>query len=364
MIPLFKVFMAKDVWDFLSPVLHSGYIGEGEKVQLFEKEVGKVIQNDNVVCVNSGTAAITMALRLAGVGHGDTVATTPMTCLATNEPILSLGAKPLWIDVSLDGTMNLSVLYDKIVNKHPKAVLCMDWGGNPCNMDGIKNVCGSIPIIQDSCQSLGSTYNDKPVGNHADYVAFSFQAIKYVTCGDGGALVVNNDKLKEAKLMRWFGLDRTQSKDMRCHQDPPTWGYKFHMNDISASIGLANIRHLDWMLLKTRTHAEIYNNTLNELNKIKIIIPKANRNPNYWLYTLLADDANKFMEYMKANGVACSQVHDRNDGKQMFEQGKDRLLFGVNYFDKHHVCIPVGWWLTRRDVENIVDLIKKYDKEK
>jgi len=356
-IPLFKVFMAKEVNQYILPVLHSGYIGEGEKVQLFEKAISKIIQNDNVVAVNSGTAAITMALRLCGAGHNDYVMTTPMTCLATNEPILSLGAIPVWVDVERDGMMDPIHLETRIrvLPKKPKAILCMDWGGTPCRLDSLKAVGDQfdVPLIEDACQALGSVYRDKPVGNHADYVAFSFQAIKYITSVDGGALIVNTDKLKEAQLMRWFGLDRTLSSDMRCSQDPVTWGYKFHMNDVSASIGLSNIGHLPGLLQKTKRNAEMFN-TLGKC------VVEPHRESNYWLYTILVEDVPGFIKYMADNKIACSQVHDRNDTKQMFKQNSITLK-GVDYFDKHHVCIPVGWWLKALDVEYIIETVYKYD---
>jgi len=369
MIPIFKVFMSEDVEDFLSPVLHSGYIGEGEKVKLFEDKIGEFIQNENVVAVNSGTAAITMALRLVGVGRGDFVVTTPMTCLATNEPILSLGAIPVWVDIHSDGTMQPMDLERKIGSlwKKPKAILCMDWGGLPCDLLELNYVSElfNIPIIEDACQALGSVYNDKPIGNHADFVAFSFQAIKHLTTADGGALVVNDPYLlKEARLMRWFGLDRTQGTDMRCYQDPVTWGYKSQMNDITASIGLANIRHLPWILSETRRHADVYNDELKDLNTVRIIKPESFKKSNYWLYTLLVNDAEDFMNYMKTNYVDCSKVHDRNDTKRMFYESREENLPGVDYFEDHHICIPVGWWVKDSEIDKIVSLIKKYDKEK
>ena len=369
MIPLFKVFMAQNVEDFVLPILHSGYIGEGDQVQLFEKGISELIQNSNVVAVNSGTSAIVMALRLSGVGHGDYVMTTPVTCLATNEPILSFGAIPVWVDVNRDGTMNpedLKCKIDSMVVK-PKAIMCMDWGGLPCLLSELKSISKaySIPLIQDACHSLGSSYCDKPIGNHADFVVFSFQAIKYVTTADGGALVVNNGMLKEAQLMRWFGLDRTKTADMRCTQDPVTWGYKFHMNDVAASIGLANICHLPKLISLTKRHAKAYNDSLFDLDKVWVLQTNFYRKSNYWLYTIFADDVKDFITYMQLNGVMCSQVHDRNDTKQMFKRKEylpdiNYALPGVDYFDKHHVCIPVGWWLSDYDVEKIIDLIKRY----
>ena len=358
MIPLFKVFMAEDVGDFVLPVLHSGYIGEGEKVKEFEQKFSQMIGNARVWMVNSGTSAITMALRLVGVGYRDEVITTPMTCLATNVPILSLGAIPVWADILQDGTMNPKDVERKIT-KRTKAILCMDWGGLPCKLDELRSF--GIPLVEDACQCTKSIYKGHPLGNDADFVCFSFQAIKTLTTGDGGAIAINlNSTLfEEARLMRWFGLDRTNSKSMRCEQDPPLWGYKFQPNDIAASIGLANIRYFEENVEKAKRNARIYNEEFRELKKVKIIPFDEDRISGSWLYTIFVKDVKNFISYMGDKEIECNPVHDRNDTKTIFKDWRIDLP-GVDYFDKHHVCIPVGWWLREEDVSKIVREVCHY----
>lgn len=364
MIPLFKVYMAADVESYLSPVLHSGYIGEGEKTRQFEKAFGKLIRNDNVVVVNSGTSALTLALKLAGVGQGDQVLSTPMTCLATNMAILSVGAVPVWADVMSDGTMDpesVKEMLGKDKSCQIAAIMCMDWGGRPCMVDEIRKMASDhgIFLIEDSCQSIGSTYKSLPGGNAADITAFSFQAIKHLTTGDGGAISINKDLFRDkemverAKMMRWFGLDRTKGADMRCNQDPPVAGYKWQMNDIAASIGLANMIGLEDRITKTKQHADAYN------KYFFADVDDKDRKSGYWLYTMHISDVNKFIKYMRDNDVECSRVHDRNDLKSVFRESY-RCLPGVDSFDDFHVCIPVGWWLEDRDVERITELVLGY----
>jgi len=345
-IPLFKVLMDHSVSDRLSPVIHSGYIGEGPVVKEFEAAVGRFIENSHVVCVNSGTMAITMALRLAGVTHGDRVITTPMTCLATNMAILSLGAMPVWADILPDGTINP----ESVKGLDGKAIVCVDWGGLPCMLDELRAF--GLPVIEDACQSLGGYYNGRPVGNAADYVCFSFQAIKYLTTGDGGALTVPEEKLHEARLMRWFGLDRELSASMRCKQDPPLWGYKAHMNDIAASIGLANIALLPWAVSEAAMNASIYNEAFGRK-------PDLGRVSANWLYTIFVDDPDHFIAYMAKNGIECSQAHTRNDDKAVFAPFR-RPLPGVDAFDARHVCIPVGWWVSKKDASRVANCCLKY----
>lgn len=355
MIPLFKVYMAENVEEYLSSVLHSGYIGEGIRSAMFEKVFADFIQNPNVAVVNSGTSAIVMALRLAGIGFGDKVISTPITCLATNTAILEVGATPIWADVLPDGTIDPEDVEAKMFRSDAKAIVCMDWGGTPCKLAELKEISKgyNVPLIEDACQAIGSSYKGVSIGNQSDYVCFSFQAIKHLTTSDGGAIAINvKDKIETAKMMRWFGLDRAKGADMRCNQDPPVAGYKWQLNDIMASIGLANIVGLRDRLAKTKAHADIYNKEFK-------VLTDSTRQSGYWLYTIFVKDVNRFIAFMKDYEIECSRVHDRNDTKTIFKESSC-YLSGVDYFDAYHVCIPVGWWLTDNDVDKIVDLVTKY----
>jgi len=362
--------MADDVADFILPILRSGYIGEGEQCKEFEKKFGEYIQNGNVVLVNSGTSALIMALKLAEIGYGDMVVSTPMTCLATNMAILSVGADIIWADILPDGTINPKDVEEKLKDFHwkaiyhginklmPKAIMCMDWGGMPCKLNELRDIGDifDIPVIEDACQALGSQYERELIGNCADFVAFSFQSIKQLTSIDGGMLAINDPNLVEkAKMMRWFGLDRNSGADMRCNQDPPVAGYKWQMNDVLASVGLANIRHLSDIIEKTKKHAQYYNDRFG-------IETDSERESGYWLYTIFVNNVDYFIQYMKGNNIECSKVHDRNDTKTIFKKSRTYLP-GVDHFDKHHVCVPVGWWLTDKDVEGIASLVLGYRRK-
>ncbi len=369
MINLFKVYMAPFTSSRLQDILHSGYIGEGEKVKQFEKAISDFLHCKNVLTTNSCTSAITMALRLAGVKQNDYVLTTPMTCLATNEPILSLSANPIWVDIeentgnmcSLSLTKQLWKARDEF--KKVSAILCVHWGGYPCDMYRINQIAKEfdIPVIEDAAHAFGSQIGYDKIGKFSDFTCFSFQAIKHITCGDGGALVVKDKEIYErGKLMRWFGLDRSSGAEMRCNQDPLEFGYKFHMNDINATIGLTNLEAIDSILSITNKNAILYNEAFNNLSRVKILDYDNNNKSSYWLYNLLVEDVSDFICYMKNHEIECSKVHARNDKKRIFEESKTNKLPGVNYFDEHHVCIPVGHWLCERDVKHIIKTVKGY----
>ncbi len=365
MIPLFKVFMSKYAQHRVAAVLNSGYIGEGPLVKEFEESIGCYIGNPHVVCVNSCTSAITLALRLAGVRAGDFVATTSMTCLATNEPILALGAHPVWVDVNTTTGNMLPASLERVLATNPgiQVVMCMHWGGVPCDVLKINDIAHmhGLSVIEDAAHAFGTEIDHTKIGNHSDFVCFSFQAIKTVTCGDGGALLVNNESVvKRARLMRWFGLDREVSSDMRCHQDPPEFGYKMHMNDISAAIGLSNIKCVEGILKIARGNAQYYDDAFENMMNVQVACIPNNVEPSRWLYTVIVNDPVEFITHMRNRGVACSKVHDRNDTKMMFA-GSCSCLPGVAAFDKDHVCIPVGWWVAVEQRDHIINSVKEYE---
>lgn len=343
MIPLFKVFMPDTVIEPLKETLFSGWIGEGERVVEFEKELASWFDNSNVLTTNSGTSAIHLALRLAGVGQGTEVISTPMTCSATNQPILELGAKVVWADIDpWTGNIDPEDVKKKVTPK-TRAIMCVDWGGYPCDFDELNAITRKegIKLIEDACHAFGAEYQGKKTGYHCDFSCFSFQAIKLVTTVDGGALVCRSKTdYDRGRLLRWWGIDRSiKGRDLRCEADITEYGYKFHMSDVAATMGLEQLKYVAANLQKHRDNAMFFDDFLGgRLNY------KSDRRSSYWLYTIRVRNRNAFIDYMKENGIATSRVHVRNDKYSIFEESKTNLP-GVDEFSSEHICIPVGWWV-------------------
>lgn len=366
-IPLFKVFMPESVMEPLSKVLFSGYIGEGPRVEEFERALAPWFGNENVLALNNGTSALQLALRLSDVGFGDEVISTAMTCSATNEPILAMGAKIVWADID-PWTANIdpTEVARKITPK-TKAIMCVHWGGYPCELDELKAIAAEhgIKLIEDACHALGSTYHGKPIGSHSDFACFSFQAIKEMTTIDGGALVCKSKAdCERGRLLRWYGIDRkAKRKDLRCEADIVEYGYKFHMNDVTATIGLEQLKYVGETVKKYRSNAARYDQAFKGLEAVKPLRHKNDRSSAYWLYTIRVKDRLRFMKHMKAKGITVSQVHARNDTHSMFKDFKAELP-GVDEFNSEQVCIPVGWWLTEENLTCIIDAVLEYERSK
>lgn len=362
-IPLFKVFMPETVKEPLLKTLFSGYIGQGAKVEEFEKELGKLIGNKNVLTVNSGTSALTLAYHMCLDEPGDEVITTPMTCAATNVPIINTKqGKIVWADINpKTGLINPSDLERKITRK-TKAIVMVHWGGNPCNIDRINKIAKkyNLKTIEDAAHSLGVLYKGRCLGNNtSDFVVYSLQAIKHINTIDGGILVCKNIKdYKRAKLLRWYGIDRKdKTKDFRCEEDILEAGYKFHMNDVSATIGIEMLQYLKLILEKHQENAKFYNENL----KVDYVQENPDGKSVYWLYTILLPKhkRDRFIKYMLKNGVLVSKVHVRNDIHTTFKKFKSSLP-GVHKFNSRHCCIPVGWWVTEKEREKIAKLVNNF----
>ena len=370
MIPLFAVYVSHDIDAPLLETLHSGYIGQGQKVEEFEHILRGYFQHEELVTLNSCTSALMLALRLAGVGPGDEVISTPMTCTATNMPILANGARITWADVNpFTGLIDPDDIKKKI-SPHTKAVICCDWGGTPCDLDALMDIGRryNVKIIEDAAHSLGATYKDRRVGQVADYTCFSLQAIKHITTVDGGILCMkDSDDYRRAKLLRWYGIDREQKRqDFRCEENIEEWGYKFHMNDVNAVIGIYQWPYVPEILQKHRENAKYYEDYLEPVIQKPFTFYESQS--SYWLYTLLlphGQSVSAFIKWMKQNDISASRVHARNDTHTTFsgrnalhfhtKYGYDYPLPGVDEFYNRMVCIPVHWKLTEEERKRIVD---------
>lgn len=359
-VPLFSVYMTDTIEAPLMSVLNSGYIGQGPKVEEFENKLADYLGNKNVVTLNSGTSALHLALRLAGVSSKeDEVITTPMTCTATNLPILANNGKIVWADIDASTGLIDPIDVERKITPKTKAIMAVDWGGMPVDMDKLMEIGKkyNVKVIQDSAHAFGSKYKNKMVGTLADYTCFSFQAIKHMTTVDGGLLAVkDSEDYKRAKLLRWYGIDRdTERKDFRCEEDIKEWGYKFHMNDVNATIGIEQLKKVDETLKKCRDIAEFYNQNI-DLDYYRVPQVKYETNSSYWLYTVILPsqkDRLNFMKHMKEKNIMTSQVHARNDTHTTFKEYA-KVLPGVTEFTEKMVCVPIHRNLSQEQVERVL----------
>ena len=383
---LFKVFMSEDVLEPLNKVLMSGYVTQGKEVDKYETELKKFIGNENLLTVNSGTSGLTLAMRLLknkddsfdwpGFNKNDVVLTPSLTCFATTCSILANNVKIRWLDVDLNtANIDLNDLKNKL-NEHTKVIYLVHWGGMPVDLEELDKICnehklkyGFKPMIVEDCaHAFGAEFNGKKLGNHRNICVFSTQAIKHLTSGDGGFITLPYKSLYDrCKLLRWFGIDRDKrnykKKDFRLEHNILEYGYKFHMNDINATIGLYNLPHIPKLIEKNRHNGIYFDKHLKNLKNIKLMKNDDKFNSSYWLYTIriLNDKKQHFIDKMKEVDITSSQVHNRNDIYSSVDEFKE-ILPNLDILEKELVCIPVGWWLEEEDLNYIVEQINIWDK--
>jgi len=361
-ISLFKVHTPPNIGETLQEVFDSGMITEGTYSDKFEKMFGEYVSNDNCSLLNSCTSALTLAYHMAGVGPGDEVISTPMTCMATNEPIDTLGAKIVWADIDPStGNIDPESIKKSITSK-TKAIVGVHWAGQPFEIEEINSIASEhgIKVIEDAAHATGATFKGAPIGSHSDYVCFSFQAIKHLTTVDGGALC---SKSKEEDLrikkLRWFGLDR-KFKGSKWSQDITESGFKFHMNNVNASIGIKQMSYIEGIINGHKENHRFYQDNITN-PKITKMRENDYSESSCWIYTVLAEDREGLQKYLSEKGIASDPVHVRNDNYSVFKEFfPKKPLVGADEFCSKHLNIPVGWWVSKEDREYIVEAINGY----
>ncbi|WP_445720473.1 DegT/DnrJ/EryC1/StrS family aminotransferase [Flavobacterium sp.] len=360
MLPLIKTYIPprEILIPKLEDVLYSGYIAQGEIVEEFERKFEEFIGSGFTLSLNSGTAALHIALILAGVKHGDEVVSSPMTAEPTNIAIKMVGAKVRWADVDYE-TGNISAkAIENSINEKTKAIIVVDYAGTSVDVKGIQDVSEkyNIPVIEDAAHALGTIFNGKKSGNHFPFTVFSFQAIKHLTTVDGGALQIQDKELYEkGKLIRWFGLDKNLS---RLDNDIKFQGYKYHMNNVNAVIGLVQLENIQSVLDKYVSIGKYLDDNLEGINGVETIVHYPNTESSFWLYTLKVDRRDDFIKMMAENGFMASELHKRNDWHTFLNDFPVDLP-NLDRFYSRLVHIPCGWWVTIDDCDTMIDLIKK-----
>ena len=350
MIDLFYPYVPREAIEAVSETLHTRFIGQGPKVDQFEKDFKAKFGVRHAVSLNSGTASLETAYDLIGLKDGDEVISTPLTCTATNLPLLRRGVKIVWADIDRNTLCIDPIDVKNKTTERTKAIVQVHLGG-------IKSMVNytHLPVVSDACQALGIF--------SGDFTCCSFQAIKHITTGDGGMLVVNRDKHeKDAKLMRWFGIDRDKkiANNWQAYQkramtfDIELLGTKRHMTDIAASMGIVGLAHYDRVIAHRKKIFDVYKDEFRGLDGIKLVDGFENK---YWLATVLVERRDDFAKMLFEADVDTNVVQVRNDIYSVFG-GKREELPVMNELEEKYLSIPLNMRVTEDDAFYVARKIK------
>lgn len=346
-------------------VLRSGWLTSGPKVQAFEAALSEYVGGRLVRTFNSGTCTMEIALRIAGIGPGDEVITTPISWVATANVIIEVGATPVFADIDAR-TRNLDL--DKVeaaITPRTKAIIPVYLSGLPVDMDRLYAIAKkyNLRVIEDAAQALGSRWHGKPIGSFGDFVSFSFQANKNLTTSEGGCLVVNTpEEARLAEKYRLQGVTRTGIDGI----DVDVLGGKYNMTDIAATLGLGQLPNIDAIAVHRRSLALHYfacfGTDFEERSGAQLPIADT-ENSNWHLFQIIlpkrvvrADFMKKMMEFNIGTGYHYSPIHLFTLYRQHgFKEGMFPIAEHIGY---QTVTLPMFNALKTEDVERVVTAVK------
>lgn len=348
----------------VAETLMSGWVGNGPRVREFESEFANYIGVPHCTALNSGTAALHLAIKSLNLPPGSEVITTPITFIATNMAILYENLVPMFADVDY-GTLNIDVASTrKRINDRTRAIMAVHYGGQPCDLNELHDLAvqHGCFLIQDCAHACGASYNGRKIGSvfPDDLCAWSFHAVKNLTTGDGGAITGGDDK--RLKRLRWLGIDRdTFERTESDLQSPNAWsyrveeiGHKYEMNDIAATIGIEQLKVLDMHNSRRKAVVEAYRRELDGVVELPEFKP--DRVSSNHLFVIKVRDRERFLERMKAHGVSCGVHYTPNNHYRVF---RSSYLPVVESVYRHIVSLPVHTMLSNDDVEYVCQSVKE-----
>ena len=362
---LFHPFIPDKAKDYVCDTLSTRWIGQGPKVERFEQKFKEVIKSDqSPISVGAGTDALHLAYVLAGIRPGDEVVSPVFTCTATNIPLAHMGAIIRFADVQT-GTLNIDPNHVRaLMTEKTKAIVCVHYGGLPCDMQELREIADEwkVPIIEDAAHAFGASYMGTPIGNLSEFTMFSFQAIKHITTGDGGMLMLKDSSLvSKAKRIRWFGIDREAKQGGIWENDITELGFKYQMTDISAAIGLAAIEEYPQMIEHRKKLYSIYEKELTSIPGIQFVgSRRTDREHGAWLCTILAEDRRGLQAKLAEHHIESNQVHFRNDRYSIFKSYIEEGAYPhMDTVEDQYLVLPLHTKVSEEDVLRICDLVRK-----
>lgn len=345
---------------FIQEAFASNWIAPlGSNVTGFENELAARVGVKSAAALSSGTAAVHMALKAAGVGSGDVVFCQSLTFAATANPIIYQNASPVFIDSDWD-TWNMSpvALEQAFAHYAPKAVIVVHLYGLAADMDRIIKICRehNAVLIEDAAESLGTLYKGRPTGALGDYGIFSFNGNKIITTSGGGMLVSDNEE-RIAKVRFWA----TQSRDPARHYQHSELGFNYRMSNIVAGIGRGQLKVLDQRIEKKRQIFEFYRQELGSLPGVQMMPVNPWNEPNCWLSCLTVRERVTPLQIMAA--LEAENIESRPIWKPMhlqpFYAGYDFIGDGIaQEIFMNGLCLPSDTKMTEGDLHRVVKIIK------
>lgn len=372
-IPVFKPLIEKEEIVAAVESLELGWLGMGSYVKEFEEAVADVCQlspdsDKYAVAVSTGHAALHLSLLIMGVGPGDEVITPSFNNAADFQAIRACGAEPVFVDIDektlcIDTTKVKEMITDKT-----KCIIAMDYDVFICDHDSLKEISrrSGIPVLHDAAHSFGSSYKGRPIGNQHQYTMFSFDPVKTITCIDGGAIIVRGeDVVKRLQAKRLIGMTQPAAQmyanSRAWSYDMEELGFRYHMANLHAAIGLAQIKKIDEIRQTRQETCSRYHQELSNLDWLDV--PKAefdSVNPFLFYIRVLNGERAELQEHMKRHGVDTGIHWQAGHSFSFLKDCRSGSLEVTERIVEQILSLPLHSKMSNSDIDQIIQSVRSF----
>ena len=367
LIPVFRPWYDEAEVSAVTEVLKSGWIGMGPKTGEFEKRFASYIGTSHAVALNSATAALHLGLMILNIIGGEVI-TTSMTFVSTNHAILYNGGIPVFADIEPD-TLNIDIKsIERNLSDRTRAIIVVHYGGHACNMDPILDLARQhkIPVLEDAAHGCGGTYKGHRLGSIGTIGTFSFHAVKNLATGDGGMITTNDDEaVSRLRRLRWVGIDKDTWNRSEVDQKYSWYytvqelGFKYHMNDIAAAIGLIQLDKLERANARRREIVDYYNNCFANLDWLERPVEKEYTRSALHNYVVKLDRRDDLIAHLQKQCISAGVHYIPNHLYSLYRQYKADVAVTEKVW-KRLVTLPLYPAMTDLDVDRVVDGVKSF----
>lgn len=367
MIPVSRPSIGQEELAAIDKVFQTGWLGMGSLVKEFEDAVAKFLGAEHVVAVNSGTSALHLALDALGLGPGDEVLVPALTFVASIQAISATGAKPVFCDVELE-TMNIDISeLKRKATKKTKAIMPIHYRGQACEMSAILSFAKehNLRVVEDAAHAFGCLYEGKKIGGFGDITCFSFDPIKNITCGEGGAIATADKDLVEVmRRKRILGIDKDTWSRYRNERswfyDVLTQGYRYHLSNINAAIGLEQLKKFEKFSRRRKELAKKYDQGLGNIAALSLL---HTNHENVTMFTyivrVLNNKRDDLMEHLKQQGIGTGIHYIPAHLFTYYKDYKVPLPNSQLLYDQI-LTLPLYYELTDEEVNLVIAQIKEF----
>lgn len=367
-IPVFRPSITDAEIEAVTRVLRSGWLGLGPETARFESKLKEYIGCADVVVLNSGTAALHLALVAAGVGEGDEVLVPTITFVSTAHAAKYVGAEPVFVDVD-ERTLciDLEDAARKVTPK-TKAIIPVHYGGHPCPMNAVTAFAeeNNLVVIEDAAHAMGAQYQERRVGAISPYTAFSFHAVKNLTCGEGGAVaVMDEERGRYLRKIRWLGISkdtfvRTDENNVYAWQyDVSELGWKAHGSDLGSALGIVQLQRLDENNGARRAIRERYDEAFGDLGWLRLPPEAPDSRSSWHIYPIQLERRDALIAHLKSKNIAPG-VHYFPLHLHPYYKNRESACPKAEGLWKRILTLPCFPDMTDHELERVVEAVRDF----